>query len=133
DRVGAPDDPVLTARKIHHLSQEVHRRHIGPPESARETVPGAAHFEVDVPQIVSLDDIDQLGAPRDVLRSGLGAFARSSTAGRGIPTRVVDDEVEISKIFGYLLDVLRMAVLFIEQAERQSFVDADILDAEFLA
>src|SRR5436853_569322 len=133
DRVRAPDQMIFTAGKIQYLPEKVHRRLISAAVSARQNVPCAAHLEVDILQVVALHDVDQFRAPRYVLRTGRRAFAPTPAGGRGVATRVIDDEIEIRKVLCDFLDVLRMTVFLIEQTERQSFVNAHSLDAELAA
>src|SRR5215470_7237788 len=130
DRIGAPDDVVFAAGQIQDLTQEVHRGNVFAAEPARQTVPRAAQFEIDIPQVVLLHDLDQLGTPRDVLWIGRGAFTTRACRGR-VPGGVIDDEVEIGKTLGGFLDVLRMALLLVEQSQWEALVNADVLDAQF--
>src|SRR5262249_51160630 len=117
-------------RKIHNLSEEVHSRFTVAAVTARKNVPGASNLEVDVPQVTLLHDLDQLRTPRDVLRASFGAFAAASAGRRRIQPRVIDNEVNVREILCHFCNVFWMTVLFVEQAERKPFVDADVLYSE---
>src|SRR5215469_13711101 len=94
---------------------------------ARRCIPCRSQLEEYILEMVALDDVHQLRDPGYILGIILGAFF---SLRRGMECRVVNDEVQIRKIPGRFFYVARMAVLFVEQAQRKSFVNADVSDAQ---
>src|SRR5262249_29183279 len=134
DRVRSPED-VIRPGNLDHLTKHVQAPHR---IAHGELLERAAQLEVDVADLrIAAKDAEDIADPRDFLGIvALGIFypfagATGEEAGPAI-AGVVDDEIEVGEIAGGTLQVQRRAGPFIEGAQRQSLVHAQIADAELL-
>ncbi len=104
--------------------------------SCGELAERAAELEVDVFDLwVALKDAEDLADPGDFLRVvgfGIADFFAGAGGEKTRPAvgRVINDEVQIGPILGGFFEVERHAGFLVERAQRQAFVDAEVLDAE---